>query len=74
MSESARARERLDFEAATEGMEKAGWNKETNLSSRQRVFDLSATTGLQFTSSGMNVGGLSTGLCIAKNSGFEAYV
>ncbi|XP_043717423.1 G patch domain-containing protein TGH isoform X2 [Telopea speciosissima] len=53
MSESDRARERLDFEAATETMEKAGWNKETNLSSRQQVFDLSATTGLQFTSRGM---------------------
>ncbi|XP_042501445.1 G patch domain-containing protein TGH isoform X2 [Macadamia integrifolia] len=53
MSESDRARERLDFEAATETLEKAGWNKEANLSSRQQVFDLSVTKGLQFTSRGM---------------------
>ncbi|KAJ4960699.1 hypothetical protein NE237_020609 [Protea cynaroides] len=53
MSESDRARERLDFEAATEKMEKAGWNKETNLSSKQQVFDISAMTGPQFTYSGM---------------------
>lgn len=54
MSEAARARERLDFEAAAEAIEKGTWGKETKIST-QHVTDLLATVGMQFTSGGLEV-------------------
>ncbi|KAK6276040.1 hypothetical protein POUND7_005749 [Theobroma cacao] len=50
MSEAARARERLDFEAAAEAIEKAKRGKESMISTQP--FDLLAT-GMQFTSGGL---------------------
>lgn len=54
MSEADRARERLEFESAAVATEKGKWGKETN-SPNQQVLDLSGTTGLQFTSGGLEV-------------------
>lgn len=51
MSESARARERLEFEAAAEAIQKGASGKESKAAS-QLLADLSATAGLQFTSGG----------------------
>ncbi|CAM8933936.1 unnamed protein product [Rhodiola kirilowii] len=51
MSEDARARERLDFEAAAEVIEKAQRNKENQLS-MQELIEMSAIGGMQFTSGG----------------------
>lgn len=51
MSESARARERLEFEAAAEAIVKGNSGK-VNRATTQLLADLSATAGLQFTSSG----------------------
>ncbi|KAG8654276.1 hypothetical protein MANES_05G117300v8 [Manihot esculenta] len=51
MSESARARERLDFEAAAEAIEKGKWNEESKLSTQQLEF--SAGGGMLFTSAGL---------------------
>lgn len=51
MSESARARERLEFEAAAEAIQKGSSAKESRVAS-QLLADLSATAGLQFTTSG----------------------
>lgn len=51
MSESARARERLDFEAAAEAIEK-GKGKEAKLSAEHFV-DFLSTGGMQFTSGGV---------------------
>lgn len=48
MSEAARARERLDFEAAAEAIQKGKLAKENNLAN-QELFDVSATGGLRFT-------------------------
>lgn len=48
MSEAARARERLDFEAAAEAIQKGKLGKENNLAN-QELFDVSATGGLRFT-------------------------
>ncbi|KAA8541144.1 hypothetical protein F0562_025110 [Nyssa sinensis] len=50
MSEAARARERLEFEAAAEAIGKGRWEKESKLSNQQ-FMEISATAGLQFTSS-----------------------
>ena len=54
MSEAARARERLDFEAAAEAIEKGKGLKETKLSAEHFV-DFLATGGMQFTSGGVEV-------------------
>ncbi|EEF50668.1 RNA binding protein, putative [Ricinus communis] len=52
MSEAARARERLDFEAAAEAIEKGKGNKETKLSAQQ-FMAFSTGGGTQFTSGGL---------------------
>lgn len=54
MSEAARARERLDFEAAAEAIEK-GKSGKVSTNSLQHVTDYLATGGLQFTSGGSQV-------------------
>lgn len=54
MSEAARARERLDFEAAAEAMEKGKLGKGSQLSTPSSV-DFSAAGVLQFTSGGVEV-------------------
>lgn len=54
MSEADRARERLEFEAAAVAIEKGKWGNEMN-SPNQQLVNLSATTGLQFTSGGTEV-------------------
>ncbi|KAJ4838590.1 hypothetical protein Tsubulata_047105 [Turnera subulata] len=54
MSEAARARERLDFEAAAEAIEK-GKSKENKPFSLQ-LLELSASGGMQFTSGGIEQG------------------
>lgn len=54
MSEAARARERLDFEAAAEAIEKGKGLKEAKLSAEHFV-DFLATGGMQFTSGGVEV-------------------
>ncbi|GKU95063.1 hypothetical protein SLEP1_g8469 [Rubroshorea leprosula] len=54
MSEAARARERLDFEAAAEAIEKGKQGKESNIS-LQPFVEFSATGGLKFTSGGSEV-------------------
>lgn len=51
MSEAARARERLEFEAAAVAMEKGKWGKETS----KQIIEMSVATGLQFTSGGLEV-------------------
>lgn len=51
MSESARARERLEFEAAAEAIQKGSSGKESGVTS-QLLADLSASAGLQFTMAG----------------------
>lgn len=50
MSEAARARERLDFEAAAEAIEKGKQGKELSV---QQFMDFSATGGMRFTSGGV---------------------
>lgn len=56
MSESARARERLDFEAAAEVIEK-GKNGPLNATySSQQLHEISASANLQFTSGSSEVG------------------
>ncbi|XP_065860664.1 G patch domain-containing protein TGH isoform X2 [Euphorbia lathyris] len=52
MSEAARARERLDFEAAAEAIDKGKLNRDSKLSIQQFV-DFSASKGMQFTSGGL---------------------
>ncbi|KAK9278310.1 hypothetical protein L1049_027875 [Liquidambar formosana] len=52
MSEAARARERLDFEAAAESIEKAKQGKQSQLSVQQFI-EMSATGGLHFTPGGL---------------------
>lgn len=54
MSEAARARERLEFEAAAEAMEKGNSGKQSKVTS-QLLADLSLTAGLQFTTAGIEV-------------------
>lgn len=54
MSEAARARERLDFEAVAEAMQKGKSGKESLLTTQQFV-GFSAAGGLQFTSVGTEV-------------------
>ncbi|XP_072984098.1 G patch domain-containing protein TGH homolog isoform X2 [Typha latifolia] len=54
MSEGDRARERLDFEAAVEAIEKGKWNTETGLSSGQQLKDLPGIGDMQFISSREN--------------------
>lgn len=51
MSESARARERLEFEAAADAVQKGSSGKESS-AANQLLADLSATAGLQFTTGG----------------------
>lgn len=51
MSESARARERLEFEAAAEAIQKGSSGKESRATD-QLLADTSATSGLQFTTGG----------------------
>ncbi|WCJ22025.1 G patch domain-containing protein TGH [Euphorbia peplus] len=51
MSEAARARERLDFEAAAEAIAKGKLNSDSKLSIQQFV-DFSASKGMQFTTGG----------------------
>ncbi|GAB4845321.1 hypothetical protein Ancab_038729 [Ancistrocladus abbreviatus] len=51
MSETARARERLDFEAAAEAIEKAKLTKQMEFSAQQ-LMEFKLTAGLQFTSGG----------------------
>ncbi|GFS40712.1 SWAP (Suppressor-of-White-APricot)/surp domain-containing protein [Actinidia rufa] len=55
MSEAARAREKLEFEAAAEAIRTGKWGKETGLANQQFI-ELSVTTGLQFTSAGLEQG------------------
>ncbi|XP_022859614.1 G patch domain-containing protein TGH [Olea europaea var. sylvestris] len=52
MSEAARARERLEFEAAAMAIEKEKLDKESKATS-QLLKDLTASAGLQFTTSGV---------------------
>ena len=52
MSETARARERLDFEAAVETLEKGKRGKESMISTQPLDF---LATGMQFTSGGLEV-------------------
>ncbi|KAF7136331.1 hypothetical protein RHSIM_Rhsim08G0139200 [Rhododendron simsii] len=52
MSEAARARERLEFEAAAEAIRKGNWGKETS-HSNQQMWVMPTTTSLQFTSAGL---------------------
>lgn len=54
MSEAARARERLEFEAAAEAIGKGKCGKESSFSNQQFT-EIHATTGLQFTSGGLEV-------------------
>lgn len=54
MSESARARERLEFEAAAEALWKGSSGKESRVAS-QLLADLSAAAGPQFTTGGSGV-------------------
>lgn len=54
MSEAARARERLEFETAAEAIMKRHWGKSGKLS-EQHILGISAPTGLQFTSGGVEV-------------------
>lgn len=51
MSEAARARERLEFEAAGEAMRKKSSGDDSRVTS-QLLADLSASAGLQFTVGG----------------------
>ncbi|GAB4860949.1 hypothetical protein Ancab_036109 [Ancistrocladus abbreviatus] len=51
MSEAARAHERLDFEAATEAIDKAKFTNPMGISA-QRLMELKMTAGLQFTAGG----------------------
>ncbi|KAK9080365.1 hypothetical protein SSX86_000123 [Deinandra increscens subsp. villosa] len=51
MSEAARARERLEFDAAAEAIKQGKWGKESQLSGQQ-ILGASAGLGLQFTSGG----------------------
>ncbi|CAB4281217.1 unnamed protein product [Prunus armeniaca] len=52
MSEAARARERMDFEAAAEAIQKGKWSKDSKLSTSQFMEYLSSG-GMQFTSGGL---------------------
>lgn len=54
MSEAARAREKLDFEAAAEAMEKILQGKESNLSIQQ-LMEMSSAPALDFTPGGIEV-------------------
>lgn len=56
MSEAARARERLEFEAAAEAIEKGKWGKESKTPG-QYFADVIPTAGLQFTSGVLEVCG-----------------
>lgn len=52
MSEAARARERLEFEAAAEAIKNGKWEKHSNTPDQQ-LLHISAAVGLQFTSGGL---------------------
>ncbi|XP_021731354.1 G patch domain-containing protein TGH-like [Chenopodium quinoa] len=55
MSEDARARERLDFEAAAEAIQKSRSANQSKLSGQQSM-DFTMATGMQFTSGGIQLG------------------
>ncbi|XP_021761241.1 G patch domain-containing protein TGH-like [Chenopodium quinoa] len=55
MSEDARARERLDFEAAAEAIQKSRSANQSKLSGQQSM-DFTMATGMQFTSGGFQLG------------------
>ncbi|KNA14912.1 hypothetical protein SOVF_103150 isoform A [Spinacia oleracea] len=65
MSEAARARERLDFEAAAEAIQKTKSANQSKLSGEQ-LSDFTMATGMQFTSGGVQLGN-STEELISKN-------
>ncbi|KAI3820927.1 hypothetical protein L1987_08481 [Smallanthus sonchifolius] len=69
MSEAARARERLEFEAAAEAITQGKWGKESQLSSQQ-ILGASAGLGLQFTSGGSEINGVSQTEEVIKKSMF----
>ncbi|KAM7471178.1 hypothetical protein LguiA_009361 [Lonicera macranthoides] len=52
MSESARAREKLEFEAAADAIKNGKWGKDSK-PPNHNLFDISATSGLQFTLGGL---------------------
>lgn len=54
MSEAARARERLDFEAAAEAIEKVKHGKESQMSTQQ-LLGFPSAGGVNFTSGGLKV-------------------
>lgn len=54
MSETARARERLDFEAAAESIEKAKLPNQGRVSPEQ-LMDFTMAAGLKFASAGVGV-------------------
>jgi len=54
MSESARAREKLEFEAAADAIKLGKWGKDSK-PPNHNLFDTSATSGLQFTPGGLEV-------------------
>ncbi|KAF5807364.1 putative G patch domain-containing protein [Helianthus annuus] len=58
MSEAARARERLEFDTAAEAITQGKWGKESQLSSQQ-ILGASTGLGLQFTSGGSEMNGVS---------------
>ncbi|GKD02287.1 G patch domain-containing protein TGH [Tanacetum coccineum] len=57
MSKAARARERLEFEAAAEAVTQGKWGKESQ-SFSQQILGASAGRGLQFTSGGTEASSL----------------
>lgn len=65
MPEVARARERLDFEAAAEAIEKTKSASQSKLSAQQ-LMDLTMATGMQFTSGGFEVCMRNNGSLLSK--------
>lgn len=57
MSEADRAREKLDFEAAAEAIQKGGQSKLTEISSNKQFWE---SLNTQFTSGGVEVGSTPT--------------
>lgn len=55
MSESARARERLEFEAAADAIKNGKWGKDSKPPTYNNLLDIAATSGLQFTPGGLEV-------------------
>ncbi|KAI3504729.1 hypothetical protein L1887_26412 [Cichorium endivia] len=69
MSESARARERLEFEAAAEAITQGKWGKESQPSGQQ-ILGVPGGRGLQFTSGGLEKMEVSRGEETTKKSMF----